>query len=148
MDLNTAQKQLLAHPLFAEQIPIGLQLGLPWLQQEEDRLVLAYCLHKQCYTDGSLWFYPVRWEIKTAYPFRQIIYLAQKSRVGDAPICHIAGETMLILGKSLLQELYASADRLIALWAKGTARQEDFMDYQRRYQDAVKQLGLEALYGG
>ena len=55
---------------------------------------------------------------------------------------------MLIQGKSLLQELYASADRLIALWAKGTARQEDFMDYQRRYQDAVKQLGLEALYGG
>lgn len=148
MNLNSVEKQLLAHPLFEGQISLQLQLGLPWLQQEEDRLVLGYCLHRQCYAENNLWFYPVQWEIKMPYPFRQIIYLAQKSRTGETPVCHIAGETMLTLGKSLLQELYASADRLIALWAEGKARQEDIADYQCRYRDTVKQLGLDAIYGG
>lgn len=148
MNLNIAQKQLLTHPLFDEQISLRLQLGLPWLQLDESRLVLGYYLHRQHYAADQLWFYPVQWEVKTAYPFRQIIYLAQKSQAGDMPLCHISGKIMLTQGKSLLQELYASADRLIALWEEGKALQEDFHDYQRRYRDTVKQLGLEALYGG
>lgn len=148
MNLNSAEKQLMAHPLFDEQIDLQLQLGLPWLQLEEDGLVLGYRMHRQRYAEDALWFYPVQWEIKTPYPFRKISYLARKNRAGDSPLCHIAGETMLTSGKSLLQELYASADRLIALWGEGKARQEDFTAYQCLYRDTVRRLGLEALYGG
>lgn len=148
MDLYAAETQLLEHPLFAWQISPVLQLGLPWLQLNEERLVVGYSLHRQCYRKGQLWFYPVQWELQTPYPFHQISYLMKKNLPGELPICHVASETMLTLGKSLLQELYGSADRLIALWEEGKARPENFGDYQRQYRFTVKHLGLDAIYGG
>lgn len=148
MNLYAAETQLLEHPLFAWQISPGLQLGLPWLELEGERLVLGYSLHRQCYREGKLWFYPVQWEIRTPWPFRQISFLAQKDLPGGGPICHIAAETMLSQGKSLLRELYSSADRLIALWSEGSVRPKDVLDYQHQWRSVVKELGLDAVYGG
>lgn len=149
MKLAEVEQQILSHPLFSLQIPLQMQLGLPELYTERGMLMLHYRLHRQVYRDGTVLFFPAAYELKLAYPFGRVVSFTDHCfEPQDTPLCQISGEQLLTRGSALLQELYESADRVLQLWQAGDATENDLAAYQDKYRNTIRELQLQALYGG
>lgn len=149
MKLAEVEQQILSHPLFSLQIPLQMQLGLPELYTERGMLMLHYRLHRQVYQDGTVLFFPAAYELKIAYPLGRVISFTDHCvEPQDTPLCQIPGEQLLPRGCALLQELYEAADRVLRLWQTGDTAENNLAAYQDKYRNTIRELQLQALYGG
>lgn len=149
MKLAEVEQQILSHPLFSLQIPLQMQLGLPELYTERGMLMLHYRLHRQVYQDGTVLFFPAAYELKIAYPLGRVISFTDHCvEPQDTPLCQIPGEQLLPRGCTLLQELYEAADRVLRLWQTGDTAENNLAAYQDKYRNTIRELQLQALYGG
>lgn len=149
MKLTEVEQQILSHPLFPLQIPLQMQLGLPELYIERGMLMLHYRLHRQVYWEGTVRFFPVAYELKLAYPFGRVISFTDRCvEPQDTPLCQIPGEQLLTRGCVLLQGLYETADSVLRLWQAGDATENALAAYQDKYRNTIRELQLQALYGG
>ena len=149
MKLVEVEQQILSHPLFSMQIPLQMQLGLPELYTEQGKLVLHYRLHRQVYQAGEVHFFPAAYEMRLTYPFKRVISFTDHClETQDTPVCRISGEQLLTQGCKLLQGLYETADSVLRLWQEGKATANDLAAYQEKYRNTIRELQLQALYGG
>lgn len=149
MKLTAVEQQISNHPLFSLQIPVQMQLGLPELYTEKGVLMLHYRLHRQEYRDGVVLFFPAAFDLVLAYPFRRIVSFTDHCFGSqDAPLCQVSGNYLLTRGSELLQALYENADKILGHWQAGEESEEDLAAYQAQYQNIIRELHLQALYGG
>ncbi len=112
MTLRETESRLHGSPLFDYEIPLQMQLGLPYLYEKNGSLFLNYFLHRQRYESGMLHLYPKRYQLELIYPFRRIVLFEDCRRYmpddAEIPVCMVNKNRLLAEGKIILDELYAA----------------------------------------
>lgn len=153
MTLKEIEMRMYRHPLFEHEIPLQMQLGLPYFYKRNGQLFLRCFLHRRHYKSGMLLIYPNQYEVEFVYPFRNIvrfedsqIYMPMNTEI---PVCIVEAEHLLTNGKVLLDELYSSADQVIESWVQdGVLLEKSFSDFCNIRKKIIKEFSLGLLYGG
>ena len=156
MDAKELVKKLAQHPLVKSDMPLQVQLGLPYLENRGGKLCISFKPHRELCVDGKLAFYPQQYEIAWAYPFEKVIYFSNLSYTIESdkevdaskPVACVSLDRMAGGGKYLLEELYSECTRVLT-FREQEGKVSDVMlrKYQRFYYETARQLGLSALYG-
>ena len=149
MKIELFAQQILSNPLFSSQIPVQLQLGIPEIYEDRGLLILHYRLHRQEYLDGVVRLFPAACTLKLAYPTGRILSFTDCCLPPQqVPVCQIPGEELLKRGSVLLRALYESADRILCQWEMGELSHDALAAYGIQYQNTIRELRLQPLYGG
>lgn len=152
MDAKELVKKLAQHPLAKSDMPLQVQLGLPYLEKRGGKLCISFKPHRELCVDGKIAFYPQQYEIAWAYPFEKVIHFSnlsyEKEIDASKPVACVSLDRMAGGGKYLLEELYSGCSRVITFWEQeGKVSDVMLRKYQRLYYETAGQLGLSALYG-
>ncbi len=152
MDAKELVKKLAQHPLVKSDMPLQVQLGLPYLELRGGKLCISFKPHRELCADGKIAFYPQQYEIAWAYPFEKVIRftnLAYEKKIdASEPVGCISLDRMAGGGRYLLEELYSECSRVITFREKeGKVSDVMLKKYQRLYYETAGQLRLSALYG-
>ena len=152
MDAKELVKKLAQHPLVKSDMPLQVQLGLPYLDIRGGKLCISFRPHRELCADGKIVFYPQQYEIAWAYPFEKVIRFSNLAYEKDIDALEPAGcirlEQMAGGGKYLLEELYSECSRVITFWEQeGSVSDVMLRKYQRLYYETAEQLQLGELYG-
>lgn len=153
MDAMELVERLSQHPLVLSQLPLQMQLGLPYLAKKRGELCVRFLPHRENFTENQLEIYPGQYILEFVYPFEKIVCfrnLLYEGRVDtSSPIGSMTPEFLAAKGKYCLNELYGECSRVLTAREK-TGNVSDVMiaNYQKLYGSISKRLGLEQLYGG
>lgn len=152
MDAKELVKRLAQHPLVKSDMPLQVQLGLPYLELKGRKLCISFKPHRELCANGRIAFYPQQYEIAWAYPFEKVIRFAnlayEKEIDASKPVGCISLDWMAGGGRYLLEELYSECSRVITFWEKeGKVSDVMLKKYQRLYYETAGQFRLSALYG-
>lgn len=152
MDAKELVTQLSRHTLVKSEMPLQVQLGLPYLELRAGKLCISFKPHRELCSNGVIEFYPQQYEIAWVYPFRRVIRFSnlacERELDVSEPVGRISLERMASGGKYLLDELYAACSRVLSFWERdGQVSDVMLKKYQRLYYETAEQLGLSVLYG-
>ena len=151
MDAVKLINELNKHPLVHSDIPMQMQLGIPYLEKSQGRLIMGFAPHREEYSDGMIEIYPKQYELKFIYPFQQVVYFSNLLYESDIdvskPIHSIDAKWMINSGKDILNRLYDACSRVISFQEEnGTVSDDCVAEYQQLYKETAKNLGLLDLY--
>lgn len=152
MDAKELVGRLAQHSLVKSEMPLQVQLGLPYLELRAGKLCISFKPHRELYNNGMIEFYPQQYEIAWVYPFHKVIRFSnlayEQELDASKPVGSISLDRMAGGGKYLLEELYAACSRVISFWERdGQVSDVMLKKYQRLYYETAEQLHLSALYG-
>lgn len=152
MDTKVLVKKLAQHPLVKSDMPLQVQLGLPYLEKKNGKLCISFKPHRELCVEGKIEFYPQQYEITWVYPFEKVIHFSnlnyEKKIDVTGPIARIELQWMAGAGRYVLEELYSECSRVIDCWQQeGDVSYIILKKYQRLYYETAAQLNLSALYG-
>lgn len=153
MDAKELVNRLAQHSLVKSEMPLQVQLGLPYLDLRAGKLCISFKPHRELCNNGMIEFYPQQYEIAWVYPFHKVIHFSnlayERELDASEPVGYISLDRMAGGGKYLLEELYAACSRVISFWERdGQVSDVMLKKYQRLYYETAERLGLSALYGG
>lgn len=152
MDAKELVSRLAQHSLVKSEMPLQIQLGLPYLEIRGGKLCISFKPHRELCNNGRIDFYPQQYEIAWVYPFHKVIRFSNLAYERDLdasqPVGSISLDRMAGGGKYLLEELYAACSRVLSYWERdGQVSDVMLKKYQRLYFEIAEQLQLSALYG-
>lgn len=153
MDAMELMERLSQHPLVLSQLPLQMQLGLPYLAKKRGELCIRFIPHREDFTNNRLEIYAGQYILEFVYPFEKIICFRNLLYEGgvdlSSPIASMTPEFLAARGKYCLNELYSECSRVLTAREK-TGSVSDVMvaNYQKLYGSTWKRMGLEQLYGG
>lgn len=152
MDAKELVGKLTQHSLVKAEMPLQVQLGLPYLELKAGKLCISFKPHRELCNNGIIEFYPQQYEITWVYPFHKVIRFSNLSYEKDIDASKFVGSIslsrMASRGKYLIDELYEACGRVISFWERdGQVSDVMLKKYQRLYYETAEQLQLSALYG-
>lgn len=153
MDAIELMDRLSQHPLVLSQLPLQMQLGLPYLEKKRDELCMRFIPHRENFTNHRLEIYPGQYILEFVYPFEKIICfrnLLYETEIDlSAPLCSMTPEFLAARGKYNLNEIYNECSRVLTAREKtGSVSDVMIANYQKLYDSISRRIGLERLYGG
>lgn len=151
MDAKTLIDRLYASQLMRNELPMQMQLGLPFLEEKGGELCIRFRPHREEFLNGTIAIFPQIYEVAWVYPFEHIILfrnlLYEQKIDTKTPICSRNGDWMLGIGKHYLNELYEACGEVLSFREEtGTINSAVLGKYQEIYRKTVARLGLEQLY--
>lgn len=151
MDALKLIEELSRHPIVKNDMDIQMQLGLPFLERSDNRLIISFKAHKEIFRNGNMEYYEPVYELSWDYPSKRLIYFKnlyyEEDRCCNAPLHCIDSKTLLSKVKYLYGEIYNECSRCLDLWDKnGTLSDLTLKKYNAALEDAVKCLGLDCIY--
>lgn len=153
MDAMELMERLSQHPLVLSQLPLQMQLGLPYLAKKRGELCMRFIPHRENFADNRLEIYSGQYILEFVYPFEKIICFRNLLYEGgvdlSSPIASMTPEFLAARGKYCLNELYSECSRVLTAREKtGSVSDVMIANYQKIYSSTWKRMGLEQLYGG
>lgn len=152
MDTVTLIKKLLKSSIVQSEIPLGLQMGLPWLERRNHSLCICFKPHREELEDEFVCYYPAQYEIAWEWPFEHLASFRKISL--DSPVdvsrpcCRISTELLLSVGKHGMDELFCECTTILEHYEQnGSVTDACLRSYQRYYNELVHTLELQAIYG-
>lgn len=152
MDVKTLLDQLADTPIVQNEIALQMQLGFPWLSQQNGELCISFKPHREDFDNGKIRIYAPQYEVTWVYPFVHMIYFRDLAYADNSPniavpLAEINAKWMLSIGKAYLQELYDACTKVLTFRKKnGTVTSTVLHRYQEQYRKTVIHVGLEKLY--
>ena len=152
MDTGELLHKLANSEIVQAEIPLGLQLGMPWLEKRNGRLCICFLPHKEELNDKIICYYPPQLEIAWVWPFEHLASFhrmtLERSIDMEKPICTLSVNRLLTTGKFGMDELYRECTTILNLMDNnGTVSDAWVGSYQNKYRKLMDTLGLEAVYG-
>lgn len=140
MTLEIIEKELRRHPLWEREIPVQMQMGLPYLYLEDGVLYLRYKLHRRIFRAGRFLVFPDRYELELLLPGRKIVCFRALRRgltaEREEPVCTIEQDCLLGTGNAAIRNLYACADRILEFTGSEEELEQLVDQYQNKYREA------------
>ena len=152
MDALELVKRLSFDPVVETHMAMQVQLGLPYLEKRNDRLCIRFLAHREDCLQGRIDFYAPQYKIAWVYPFHQLISFENCLYSGDlqlsAPLCTVDAARFASRGRYILLDLYEQCSRVLSMQERdGTVSDVTLRRYQKAFFEAVRELGLTAVYG-
>lgn len=153
MDAIELMDRLAQHPLVLSQLPLQMQLGLPYLEKKRGELCIRLIPHRENFVNHQLEIYAGQYILEFVYPFEKVVcfrnLLYEREIDLAAPLCCMEPGFLAAKGKYNLSELYAECSRVLTAREK-TGNVSDIMiaNYQKQYNSIANRMGLGQLYGG
>ncbi len=151
MDALELISDLMRREIIRTEIPIGLQPGLPWLEKCNEKLCISFLMHKEEYSDNSLYYYTPQYAAAWVWPFEHIACfrnLMLEAPVDvSTPICRISADRLLSVGKYGMEDLYRACTEALGVMEKNNSIADAWIrSYQKKFLNLVDTLGMEELY--
>lgn len=150
MDVIQLVNRLAQSTFVQNELPMQMQLGLPWLEKRGEHLCMSFLPHREAYQDGKLMLYAAQYELSWVYPFQHIASfrnLTLENGLKDDPVCVIEGERLLEYGSFIMQELYQECGRVLDFQENnGHVSDVTLRKYQQRFVELTERLGMDAFY--
>lgn len=133
------------------EIPLGIQIGLPWLEMKNGKLCICFKPHREEYADECVYYYAPQFYIAWVWPFEHLVSfqrLTLDSSIDiSKPISSISISRLLSVGKYGMNELYRECTKILNLQEKDNTVSEAWIrSYQKSYNNLIETLGLEKIY--
>ena len=148
---NLAQSQIIQNEL-----PLEMQLGLPYLEKRNGKIIIRFFPHQEVYDEEKVLIYPRKYDIAWVYPFAHLAFFRNLAFDGtekieketSIPLLTISSRRMLSVGKYGMKELFHSCGNLLNLLDEnGVVADAIVSRYQNQFFDLVDTLRLRELYG-
>ena len=150
MDSVEIIKKLSLHYLVTHDMPLQIQLGLPYLEKKNGSLYMSFKAHKEVFNKGCLEYYSPEYELVWKFPFDHIVEFRElENATNQAPklVGNICEKKMLSTGLYSIKELYDACSRVLTFWENtGTVSDLIMSKYQKQYEDTIRQLGMQEVY--
>ena len=129
-----------------------VQLGLPSLERRNNKLCISFKAHGERLNGEHIEFYEPQYEIAWVYPFEHLISFenlrySQNVQMID-PVAEIPLDDYSRHGIYVVAQLYEKCTRVLTFQEQdGMVSDLSLRKYQQAYYEAVRDLGLEAVYG-
>ena len=152
MDAKELVKQLAKHPVVVSDMSMQVQLGIPFLDKNKDRLCISFKPHMEKLIGERIEFYRPQYEISWVYPFKHLVSFLDLDYVqsidANIPEMTISLEHFRKKGIFLITKLYEECTRVLTLQEKdGKVSDVTLNRYQQLYYEVVQELGLNSIYG-
>lgn len=133
------------------ELPIQMQLGIPYLFKRNNQLCIAFFPHREEYADNAINFYEKQYSLEVLYPsckvlkFVDLIYDNQLQTVKKTKTI----ETVHFInnGKQIINKLYDLGSKILNFYDRyGKVSDIQTEEYQMLFSDTVEKLGLSELY--
>lgn len=153
MDAIELMNKLMRHPVVLGQLPLQMQLGLPYLDKKRSELCIRFAPHREIFNNHQLEIYPRQYILEFVYPFEKVIcfrnLLYEREINLSVPLCILKTDFLAVRGKYNIYELYSECSRILTLREKmGSVSDVMIANYQKKYFDILGRLGLVEVYGG
>lgn len=150
MDAIMLIKKLAQSAFVQSEVSMQMQLGLPWLKKQGERLLICFRPHIEEYRNGNLEIYGHQYEVAWVYPFVHLAYFRNLAVEGYASrqiLYTIPGDKLLEYNQYLMRDIYADCTRMLD-YMEQDGQVSDLMvrKYQQSFLEKVDRLGLSALY--
>lgn len=152
MDAKEVVKKLSQHPVVTNDMAMQVQLGLPYLERRNNKLCISFKAHGERLNGEYIEFYKPQYEITWVYPFEHLISfqnlrysqnLHVTASVAEIPLKYYSEH-----GIYMVEQLYEKCGRILTFQEQdGMVSDLSLRKYQQAYYEAVRDLGLEAVYG-
>lgn len=151
MKTNEFIDKFAASDFVRNELPLQMQLGLPYLFKKNNRLYVKFFPHKENFAEGHIEIYERQYSLEVVYPscrvvkFVDLIYdekiqSAKKIKDTDA-------ECVLKNWKYVINGIYDSCSEILDFYDRnGKVADFQIEKYQIAFADAVERLGLSELY--
>ena len=151
MDALELVKELTQRDIVASELPIGLQLGLPWLEQRNGRLCIRFLPHREEYAEDRICYYAPQFEIAWVWPFTHLASFRNLTLENEVdvsqPLCTVSADRLLSVGKHGMEELYQACSKTLTIREDtGTITSAWVRAYQKKYMSLIESLDLTELY--
>ena len=151
MDALKLAEQLSQRDIVKAEIPLGLQLGLPWLEKRNERLCICFLPHREAYQQDCICYYAPQFELAWVWPFEHLASFRNLTLEGAVdvtqPLCTIHVNRLLSVGKYGMDELYGECSKILTILEEtGTISGAWIRAYQKKYLNLVETLDLTKLY--
>jgi len=153
MDTLEILQKLANSDIVQAEIPLGVQLGLPWLEKQNGKLCICFMAHKEELKDDSILYYSPQFEIAWVWPFEHLasfrrLTLDRTINV-EKPLCSLQVNRLLSGRKYRMDELYRECTKILNLMEEnGTVTDAWILSYQNMYKKLTNALGLSEIYRG
>ena len=144
---------LLSHPVIRSEVAVEMQMGFPFLYQDQGKLCLRYLPHREVVEDGRLVFYAPAYRLEMCYPFKHFMgfvnYALSGNVHGGEGIAEVALDWMLENARRDVEQLYGSCDAVLDEQVRlGGVRPETMDMHHQAFEACVEKMGLRGIYGG
>ena len=147
MDAYALINELANSPLVRAEIPLEMQLGLPWLEINGGELCIRFKPHREDGKDGKILYFPPLYEIAWIYPFRHLVSFERKFCDAAAPLHEHSADWMMNIGMHYIAELYEACAHVLSFREEhGFVNDVVIGKYRKQYEETVRKLGLQELY--
>lgn len=133
------------------ELPLALQLGLPWLEERNGKLCICFLPHLEEFKENRIYYYIPQFEIAWIWPFEHIasfrnLTLEKMVDVSE-PLCSIDVDRLLSVGRYGMEELYQECSKVLTIREEsGSITSAWVRAYQKRFLNLTETLGLTKLY--
>lgn len=151
MDARKLMDKLSASSLVRAELPLSMQLGLPYLDERNGELCISFRPHREEIVDGRLTLFPQLYELAWVYPFEHAILfrnlLYEQEIDVRKPVCSCDCDWLLDIGKYSMNGLYDACSEVLSFREEaGTINDAVLGRYQELYRKTVQRLGMEQFY--
>lgn len=151
MKLAKFVDDFMASEFVKSELPIQMQLGIPYLFKRNNQLCIAFFPHKEEYAENSISFYERQYLLEVLYPSCKILKfvdLIYDNQLQTARKTKTIGTVNFInSGKYVLNKLYDLGSKILNFYDKyGKVSDIQTEEYQMLFSDTVEKLGLSELY--
>lgn len=152
MDTKELLHELANSDIVKAEIPLGLQLGLPWLEKRNGVLCICFLPHREELDGETICYYPPQFEIAWVWPFEHLASFHRLTLDGpidmEKPVCTLGVKRLVSTGKFGMDELYQESTKILKKIEYNGAISDAWIEsYQNKYKKLTEILGLTALYG-
>lgn len=151
MNAENLLNKLSASPFVRAELPLSMQLGLPYLDKRNGELCISFRPHREEVINGQLALFPQIFELAWVYPFEHPILfrnlLYEKDIDTQKPVCSCRCDWLLGIGKYSMTSLYDACSEVLSFREEsGTINDAVLGRYQELYRKTVQRLKMEQFY--
>lgn len=131
------------------QLPLQIQLGIPYIAKRGKRLCLVFLPHSEVYNDGKIEIYDRQYELEIAYPSCHIVRFIDLTESGNfsTPIKIIDADWMAAKGKYVIDNIFSACAETLEFYDEYHTMPDVVLDkYCRVFKEAAEDLGIYCLY--
>ena len=154
MNIKEILAKIQRHPVVYSEMGMEMQLGIPYLEEENEKLFISFRPHREVIENNQILFYPALYEIEFIYPFKHITFFQNLLYKKEyfmidykKPICQVNADRFKGRGFYILNELYSACEKILSFYEKDNKISDIMLkNYQYQYWEAVERLHLKELY--
>lgn len=151
MKLEKFVDDFMASDFVKSELPIQMQLGIPYLFKRNNQLCIAFFPHREEYSDNAINFYEKQYLLEVLYPsckilkFVDLIYDNQLQTAKKT--MSIETVNFINSGKYVINKLYDLGSKTLNFYDQyGKVSNIQIEEYQKLFSDTIEKLGLSDLY--